>query len=150
MVGPICHAGLGEAEAGRFMSLRPIFSTEWIPVQPELYRNILSWKTKKQKNKQVLRTPFASASWVLVLKKFVTMPGCCSTILHDPLASYLSLDLKFLLCYISVFWFPNSVHVRMISTLQDAHQSIAYYCVFLGRTPMSNFTCKMAIKNEDS
>ena len=37
-----------EAEAGRFLSLRPAWSTEWVPGQPELYRETLSWKTNKQ------------------------------------------------------------------------------------------------------
>ena len=82
-----------EAEAGRFLSLRPAWSTEWVWGQPGLCRETLLWKTKtnKQTNKtikQILRTPSASASWVLGLKKLVTMPGCCSTVLHDPLPTY--------------------------------------------------------------
>jgi hypothetical protein len=35
-----------EAEAGRFLSSRPAWSTKWVPGQPGLYRETLSWKTK--------------------------------------------------------------------------------------------------------
>jgi len=40
-----------EAEAGRFLSSRPNWCTEWDPGQPGLYRESLSQKTK-QTNKQ--------------------------------------------------------------------------------------------------
>jgi hypothetical protein len=33
-----------EAETGRFLSPRPAWSTEWIPGQPGLHRETLSWK----------------------------------------------------------------------------------------------------------
>jgi hypothetical protein len=36
-----------EAEAGRFLSSRPAWCTEWVPGQPELHREILSWKKRK-------------------------------------------------------------------------------------------------------
>jgi hypothetical protein len=38
-----------EAEAGRFPSLRPVWSTKWVPGQPGLYREALSRKTKTNK-----------------------------------------------------------------------------------------------------
>jgi hypothetical protein len=41
-----------EAKAGRFLSLRPAWSTEWVPGQPGLHRETLSWKTKQNKTKQ--------------------------------------------------------------------------------------------------
>jgi hypothetical protein len=42
-----------EAEAGRFLSSRPAWSTKWVPGQPGLYRETLSQKTQnKQTNKQ--------------------------------------------------------------------------------------------------
>jgi hypothetical protein len=42
-----------EAEAGRFLSSRPAWSTKWVPGQPGLYRKTLSQKTTKQnKTKQ--------------------------------------------------------------------------------------------------
>jgi hypothetical protein len=41
-----------EAVAGGFLSLRPAWSTEWVPGQPGLYRETLSWKTKQNKTKQ--------------------------------------------------------------------------------------------------
>jgi hypothetical protein len=36
-----------EAEAGRFLSSKPAWSTEWVPGQPGLYRGTLSGKEKK-------------------------------------------------------------------------------------------------------
>jgi hypothetical protein len=38
-----------EAEAGRSLSLRPAWSTKWVPGQPELYRETLSPGKKKKK-----------------------------------------------------------------------------------------------------
>ena len=35
-----------EAEAGGFLSLRPAWSTKWVPGQPGLYRETLSQKNK--------------------------------------------------------------------------------------------------------
>jgi hypothetical protein len=37
-----------EAEAGGFLSLRPAWSTKWVPGQPGLHRETLSWKEKKK------------------------------------------------------------------------------------------------------
>jgi len=45
-----------EAEAGRFLSLRPAWSTEWAPGHPWLHRETLSWKKQKQKTKQNKKT----------------------------------------------------------------------------------------------
>jgi hypothetical protein len=39
-----------EAEADRFLSSRPAWSTEWVPGQSGLYRETLSRKANKQKN----------------------------------------------------------------------------------------------------
>ena len=53
MVAHAFNASTWEAEAGEFMSSRPAWSTEWVPGQPGLYRETLSWKAKnKQTNKQ--------------------------------------------------------------------------------------------------
>jgi hypothetical protein len=41
-----------EAEAGGFLNSRPAWSTERVPEQPGLHREILSRKTKKKKKKQ--------------------------------------------------------------------------------------------------
>jgi hypothetical protein len=38
-----------EAEAGGFLSSRPAWSTKWVPGQPEIHRETLSWKTKQNK-----------------------------------------------------------------------------------------------------
>ena len=45
-----------EAEAGGFLSSRPAWATKWVPGQPGLYRETLSQKTKKPKNKQKTKT----------------------------------------------------------------------------------------------
>jgi hypothetical protein len=50
-----------EAEAGRFLSSRPAWSTEWVPGQPGLHREILSRKTNK-KTKQ-MEIPKLYTSW---------------------------------------------------------------------------------------
>jgi hypothetical protein len=52
-----------EAEAGRFLSLRPAWSTEWVLGQPGLYRETLSQKTKTNRqnknknNKKKIKQP---------------------------------------------------------------------------------------------
>jgi hypothetical protein len=38
--------------AGRFLSLRPAWSTKWVPGQLRLHRETLSQKTKQNKTKQ--------------------------------------------------------------------------------------------------
>jgi hypothetical protein len=46
-----------EAEAGRFLSLRPAWSTKWVPGQPAgLYGETLSRKTKPNQNKTKTKT----------------------------------------------------------------------------------------------
>jgi hypothetical protein len=47
--GVVAHAfnpSTWEAEAGRFLSSRPAWSTEWVPGQPGLHRETLSQKKK--------------------------------------------------------------------------------------------------------
>jgi hypothetical protein len=53
--GVVVHAfnpSTREAEAGRFLSSRPAWSTKWVPGHPELYRETLSQKNKKPTNKK--------------------------------------------------------------------------------------------------
>jgi hypothetical protein len=64
--GMVVHAfnpSTWKAEAGRSLSSRPAWSTKWVPGQPELYRETLSQKTKKQnktKTKKMSKNgPFA-------------------------------------------------------------------------------------------
>jgi hypothetical protein len=52
MVAHAFNPSTWEAEAGRFLSLRPAWSTEWVPGQPGLHRETLSQKTNKQTNKK--------------------------------------------------------------------------------------------------
>jgi hypothetical protein len=51
MVAHAFNPGTRDREAGSFLSSRPAWSTKWVPGQPGLYRETLSWKTK-QTNKQ--------------------------------------------------------------------------------------------------
>jgi hypothetical protein len=48
VVPPTFNPNTWEAEAGRFLSLRPAWSTKWVPGQPGLHRETLSWKTKER------------------------------------------------------------------------------------------------------
>jgi hypothetical protein len=41
-----------EAEAGGSLSSRPAWSTEWVPGQPGLHRETLSWKNKIKKKRK--------------------------------------------------------------------------------------------------
>jgi hypothetical protein len=41
-----------QAEAGKLLSWRPAWSTEWVPGQPGLHRETLSVKTEKRKKKR--------------------------------------------------------------------------------------------------
>jgi hypothetical protein len=57
-----------EAEASRFLSSKPAWSTEWVPGQPELYRETLTQqnKTKQNKtkqNKQEKKLPWVPRHW---------------------------------------------------------------------------------------
>jgi hypothetical protein len=47
----LSFSGTWEAEAGRFLSSRPDWSTKWVPGQPGLYWETLSQKSKKKKKK---------------------------------------------------------------------------------------------------
>ena len=51
MVAHTFNPGTREAEAGGFLSSRLAWSTKWVPGQPGLYRETLSWKKQKQKQK---------------------------------------------------------------------------------------------------
>jgi hypothetical protein len=54
-----------EAEAGGFLSLRPVWSTKWVPGQPGLHRETLSQKTKKlKKKKKKKRILWFCPSWL--------------------------------------------------------------------------------------
>jgi hypothetical protein len=44
MVAYVFNPSTWEAEGGRFLNLRPALSTEWVPGQPGLHREILFWK----------------------------------------------------------------------------------------------------------
>jgi hypothetical protein len=54
MVVHTFNPNIQEAEAGGFLSLRPAWSTKWVPGQPGLYRETLSKKKKKKKKEKGL------------------------------------------------------------------------------------------------
>ena len=52
MVAHAFNPSTWEAEAGGFLSLRPAWSTEWVPGQPGLHRETLSRKNQNQNQYQ--------------------------------------------------------------------------------------------------
>ena len=54
-----------EAEAGRFLSSRPAWSTEWVPGQPWLHRENLPWKQKQTNKTNFFGRTFSKELWVL-------------------------------------------------------------------------------------
>jgi hypothetical protein len=55
--GVVAHAfnpSTWEAEAGGSLSSRPAWSTEWVPGQPGLHRETLSWKTNQHTKKSLV------------------------------------------------------------------------------------------------
>jgi hypothetical protein len=77
--GVVAHAfnpSTWEAEAGRFLISRPAWSTKWVPGQPELYREILSGKTKKKKKKKGVTThvDVTEVNYKVVKSHRTTMP----------------------------------------------------------------------------
>jgi hypothetical protein len=77
-----------EAEAGRFLSLRPAWSIEWVPGQPGLHRETLSWgnnnnNNNNNNNKTVIWLHIAclSMTWLItanILIKANTYHTCLS------------------------------------------------------------------------
>ena len=53
MVAQAFNRSTWEAEAGRFLSLKPDWSTEWVPGQPGLYIQKNQKKKKKKKEKKI-------------------------------------------------------------------------------------------------
>jgi hypothetical protein len=51
MVAHTLSPSTGEAEAGEFLSLRPAWSTKWVPGQPGLYSLEKQKQTNKNKQK---------------------------------------------------------------------------------------------------
>jgi hypothetical protein len=79
MVAHSFNPSTWEAEAGGFLSLRPVWSTKWVPGQPELYRETLS---RKKKNWQVKKNKAA-----VIFKDFPCKKDCWAVSLvkcHDP------------------------------------------------------------------
>ena len=50
MVVHACNPSTWKTEAGRFLSSRPAWSTEWVPGQPGLHRETLSRKAQIKKS----------------------------------------------------------------------------------------------------
>jgi hypothetical protein len=75
--GMVAHAfnpSTREAEAGRFLSSRPAWSTERVPGQPGLHRETLSQKTKAKTktNKQTNKQKSSQKTSVPKLQDFTT------------------------------------------------------------------------------
>jgi len=84
-----------EAEAGRFLSSRPAWSTKWVPGQPGLHRETLSGKNKpNQPNKQT-NTPGTVNRWA---RREVKKHPCFLMRIQSPDKSIKSLFLMSLPC----------------------------------------------------
>jgi hypothetical protein len=70
-----------EAEAGRFLSSKPAWSTEWVPGQPGLHRETLSRKNKKEKKKGAL----SEGSSALLASELGTHNSCRLTHINSKL-----------------------------------------------------------------
>jgi hypothetical protein len=55
-----------EAEAGGFLSSRSAWSTKWVPGQPGLYRETLSWKNQAKKKKKKKKLSFMAWNFLPV------------------------------------------------------------------------------------
>jgi hypothetical protein len=68
-VAHVFNPSTWEAEAGRFLSSRLAWSTKWVPGQPGLHRETLSWnkQTNKQKRRSNKRKQWLMNNWDLVL-----------------------------------------------------------------------------------
>jgi hypothetical protein len=84
-----------EAEAGIFLSLRPAWSTEWVPRQPGLFRETRSQKTNKQNEnkKQKLETTKKNFIYEYIISSFL---------LHFPLTIDSQIHNIFYSCYCSI------------------------------------------------
>ena len=63
MVAHAFNPSTPEAEAGRFLSSSPAWSTEWVPGQPEIYRETLSWKKNEMECLQRTLALFSESTW---------------------------------------------------------------------------------------
>jgi hypothetical protein len=72
MVAHAFNLSTWEAEAGGFLSWRPAWSTEWVPGQPGLHRETLSWKKEKKQQQQKTNK---QTTWLLyeTLLQFVNL-----------------------------------------------------------------------------
>ena len=90
-----------ETETGGFLSLRPAWSTKWVPGQPRLHRETLSRKTKQNKtNKKKTSLPKISR----------TTPNGVTSIQHISCVGHLVFKLKYFafLYQGSKFWATTS------------------------------------------
>jgi hypothetical protein len=78
------NLSIWEVEEGRFLSLRPAWSTEWVPGQPGLHRETLSQKNNnktkqnKQTKKAILHCPPPN-SHLYVCPRSISSPVCTSS-----------------------------------------------------------------------
>jgi hypothetical protein len=75
MVAHAFNPSTREAEAGRFLSSRPAWSTKWVPGEPGLNRETLSRKKQKKKKKIGLRMHFFGLGSSLTLLWFQHLEG---------------------------------------------------------------------------
>ena len=131
-----------KAEAGEFLSLRPAWSTEWVPGQPGLYRETLSKKKKKTWSRN--SKPFkycpdwlykflncwqgeASSESVLVSGAFLFLLGC--VINSITISKVLGMSL--------IVWFSQLPEPEQMWTWKDSE-----FREFTGKSSLRDFRQK--------
>jgi hypothetical protein len=108
-----------EAEAGKSLNWRPAWSTKWVPGQPELHRETLSWKTNKIK-----WTPHPPKKPQSTKTKTQTPKTKVLELLH-------SLDLSQLQCWLNGLGF-REIQYRPFSLVPRLWCKFSVLCGFSG------------------
>jgi hypothetical protein len=138
-----------EAEAGGFLSSRPVWSTEWVPGQPGLHRETLSQKKKRERERERRKVlvccshgdPDRNTVW---LTSCVIFQGGRSRlrwsrqlprlwIRHEPWAVKMSRVL--------VNYLDSSMDCNLVEGLTDLNLGRVWNCVLVSKLLVRAFEC---------